>query len=161
MARPTKLTPEVEERLVQAISVGATFKDACAHAGISFQTLQNWKKRARRAAEQAGEPDGEPEEDTDQFVEFFDRIKKAEADAAVGWLTTINKAARRDWKAGAWMLERRYPGSYDRNRLRPDRIDEVAPTLTTAPTPALDKDGAEEILRIMRKYGLLPPDEQD
>ena len=69
----------------------------------------------------------------------------------------IGKAARRDWKAGAWMLERRYPESYDRNRLRPERIDEVAPT-PTAPTPGLDKDGAEEILRIMRKHGLLPPD---
>src|SRR5215213_8049104 len=112
MARPTKLTPEVEERLVHAISVGASFKDACAHARISFQTLQNWKKRARRAAEQAGEPGGESE-DTDQFVEFLDRIKKAEADAAVGWLSTMNKAARRDWKAAAWMLERRYPESYN------------------------------------------------
>ena len=37
MARPTKLTPEVEERLVHAISVGATYKDACAYAGISFR----------------------------------------------------------------------------------------------------------------------------
>jgi len=101
MARPKKLSTEVEERLVHAISVGATYKDACACAGISYQTFLNWKIRARRAAEQAGEPNGEPEETADPFCEFFDRTKKAEADAAVGWLTTINKAARRGWKAGA------------------------------------------------------------
>ena len=52
MARPTKLTAEVEGRLVNAISVGATYKDACAYAGISYQTFLNWKKRAQRAVEQ-------------------------------------------------------------------------------------------------------------
>jgi hypothetical protein len=158
MARPTKLTTEVEERLVHAITVGATYKDACACAGISFQTFLNWKKRAQRAVEQVGERDGEPEETADQFVEFFDRIKRAEADAAVGWLTTINKAARRDWKAGAWMLERRYPESYNLRRLKPDRLDGVV--LTPAPGLArgLDKEGAANILAAMREHGLLPSD---
>ena len=46
----------------------------------------------------------EPEESADRFIEFFDRIKRAQGEAAVGWLTTIGKAARRDWKAGAWLL---------------------------------------------------------
>jgi transposase len=158
MARPTKLTPEVEERLVHAISVGATYKDACACAGISFQTFLNWKKRAQRAVEQVGERDGEPEETADQFIEFFDRIKRAQGEAAVGWLAIIGKAARRDWKAGAWMLERRYPESYNLRRLKPDRLDGVV--LTPAPDPAsgLDKEGASRILEAMRKHGLLPSD---
>ena len=156
MARPTKLTAEVEERLVHAISVGATYKDACTCAGISFQTFLNWKKRAQRAVEQVGERDGEPET-ADPFVEFFDHIKKAQGEAAVGWLAMIGKAARRDWKAAAWMLERRYPESYDRNRLRPERINEAAPTLETAPTLGLDKDGATEILRVLKETGDLLP----
>ena len=156
MARPTKLTPEVEERLVHAISVGATYKDACACAGISFQTFLNWKKRAQRAVEHVEERDGEPEETDHPFVEFFDRIKRAQGEAAVGWLAMIGKAANRDWKAAAWMLERRYPESYDRNRLRPERIDEAAPTPETAPTPGLDKDGATKILRALSETGFMP-----
>ena len=155
MARPTKLTPEVEERLVHAISVGATYKDACACAGISYQTFLNWKKRAQRVMEQMEERGTEPEEITDQFVEFFDHIKKAQGEAAMGWLTTINKAARRDWKAAAWMLERRYPESYDRKRLRPERINEAESTPKTAPTLGLDKDGATKILRVLSETGLL------
>ena len=152
MARPTKLTPEVEERLVRAISVGATYKDACACAGISFQTFLNWKKRAQRAVEQVGERDGEPEETDHPFVEFFDRIKRAQGEAAVGLLAMIGKAANRDWKAAAWMLERRYPESYDRNRLRPERIDEVTPTPETGPTPGLDRDGAAVITNALQGF---------
>ncbi len=155
MARPTKLTPEVEGRLVQAISVGATYKDACAYAGISYQTFLNWKKRAQRSETQEDEFDDEPEETTDRFVEFFDRIKRAQGEAAVGWLTTISKAVRRDWKAGAWILERRYPESYDRNRLRPDLIDEVASTPTTGPAPGLDKNGAAEIAKVLEETGVV------
>lgn len=39
--------------------------------------------------------------------------------------------ARRDWNAAAWMLERRYPESYDRNRLRPEPIAETGTTAET------------------------------
>jgi hypothetical protein len=152
MARPTKLTPEVEERLVHAISEGATYKDACACAGISFQTFLNWKKRAQRAVEQVGERDGEPEETADQFVEFFDHVKRAKGEAAVGWLAMIGKAARRDWKAAAWMLERRYPESYDRNRLRPERLDEAAPTPETGPAIGLAGDGAAVITKALQEF---------
>ena len=144
MARPTKLTPEVEERLVQAISVGATYKDACACAGISYQTFLNWQKRAER-------------EDDERFVGFLDRIKRAQGEAAVGLLATINKTAHRDWKDAAWMLERRYPEGYDLRRLKPDRIERVAPTPETAPAPGLDGDGATKILRVLSETGLLLP----
>lgn len=151
MARPTKLTSEVEERLVHAISVGATFKDACPYAGISYQTFLNWRKRAQKALEQAEEGDEEPEEMTDRFVEFFDRIKKAQGEAAVGLLTTINKAAHRDWKAAAWMLERRYPESYNLRRLKPDRIEEVAPTPMSGPAPGISKDDFAEMKKALEK----------
>ena len=157
MARPTKLTPEVEERLVRAISVGASYKDASACAGISYQTFLNWRKRAQEIVEQTEDRDDEPEETTDRFVEFFDRIKKAQGDAAVEWLAAISKAAPRDWKAAAWILERRYPESFNVRRLKPGGIERVVSTAATEPAPGLDGEGAAEMLRVMRKYGLLPP----
>jgi len=155
MARPHKLTPEVEERMVRAISVGAAYKDACAYAGISYQTFLNWKKRAQQSEARSDDGCDEPEETTRRFVEFFDRIKKAQGDAAMSWLATINKAAKRDWRAAAWALERRYPKSYDRNRLRPDRIDEVASRRTTDHAPLSGKDAFSEIAKILSDAGFL------
>jgi hypothetical protein len=47
--------------------------------------------------------------------EFSDAVKKAEGQAAVGWLAKIEKAANEgEWQAAAWKLERRYPQSYGR-----------------------------------------------
>jgi hypothetical protein len=42
IGRPSKLTPEVEARLLQALSVGAFRKTAAAYAGIGRSTLYRW-----------------------------------------------------------------------------------------------------------------------
>ena len=39
--------------------------------------------------------------------EFFDAVKKAEADAEVGMVAVIKKASADTWTAAAWWLERR------------------------------------------------------
>jgi hypothetical protein len=36
----------------------------------------------------------------------------ATARAAMSWLDCIVRAAPKDWKAAAWLLERRYPADY-------------------------------------------------
>ncbi len=104
MARPTKLTLEVERRLVHAISQGVPYKAACEYAGISYQTFLNWKKRAQS-------------DDDGRFIEFFDHIQKARGQAAVLLLTEIEKATKRNWRAAAWKLERMYPHLFGRQRL--------------------------------------------
>lgn len=82
MARPTKLTPEVAERLVHAISVGASYKAACRYAGISYQTFLNWRKCVRKGASRGdGSPSRETDEGNEQFVELFDHINKVEGES--------------------------------------------------------------------------------
>jgi hypothetical protein len=143
MARPTKLTAEVEERLVDAISVGATYKDACACAGISYQTFLNWQKRAER-------------EDDERFVGFLDRIKRAQGQAALVLLAQIKEAAKRDWRAAAWSLERRYPDSYGRHpRAEPLSWEDATPRPASDVTPPSDKETFSKIARIMSEYGFL------
>lgn len=100
--RPTKLTPATTERLVQAISVGATYEHACGFAGIDYDTFNRWMKQG--AAARSG-----------TFFEFYGTIKKAEAQAVVKWSALIDKAANDgEWQAAAWKLERRYPHIYGR-----------------------------------------------
>ena len=45
--RPSKLTPEVQEKLVQALGIGNTRTQAAAYAGIDSSTLWRWMARGR------------------------------------------------------------------------------------------------------------------
>jgi hypothetical protein len=47
MARPTKLTPRVQETLRRALRSGASFKAACAAAGVAQSTVFEWLARGR------------------------------------------------------------------------------------------------------------------
>jgi len=94
VARPSKLTPEVQDRIVHAIQMGATYELAAAAGGISYETLNTWQKTKPK---------------------FSEAIKAAEAAAVDRWLTQIEQAAEQGtWQAAAWKLERRYPQQYGR-----------------------------------------------
>lgn len=102
MARPEKLTPEVQKAIVTAIELGATYDLAARYAGITYQTFCNWMTAAETAK-------------TGKFVEFAEGVAEAEGRAVVGWLEKIEQAAGNgNWQAAAWKLERRYPHSYGR-----------------------------------------------
>jgi len=102
MARPTKLTKQVQERIARAIRVGATYELAAQYGGIHYDTFNEWMKAGREA-------------ESGEFYEFSEAIKKAEGEAAYRSLSRIETAAKKgNWQADAWKLERRYPQSYGR-----------------------------------------------
>jgi hypothetical protein len=102
MARPSKYTPEAVERILGALERGATYEAAAAHAGITYETFNAWRKG---------------------FSEFSEAVKKAEAKAELHWLEQIETAAAGGaWQAAAWRLERRYPARWGR-RERVERVD--------------------------------------
>lgn len=158
MARPTKLTPEVEDAMVRAILVGASYKTACQYAGISYQTFLNWRKRAGAVKERQGKSRNAPSDEFDvRLIGFVDHIKEAEAVAAIKSLVKINGAAKKDWRAAAWMLERRFPNEYGRRRAQSAGQDESDPTLAPKTAPRDDEQGLAEVGRILREFGILPP----
>jgi len=97
--RKTKLTPETQARIVDAIKVGSTYEIAAAYGGIAYNTLNEWLKAGEAAT-------------VGIFRDFYEAVKKAEGEAAVQWLTVIEKASTEQWQAAAWKLERRYPQQY-------------------------------------------------
>ena len=99
--RPSKLTPETQTRIVQAIRVGATYELAAQFGGIAYNTFNEWMKKGENA--KAG-----------RYRDFYEAVKEAEGDAAIKWLAVIDKAAADSWQAAAWKLERRYPNEYGR-----------------------------------------------
>ncbi len=104
--RPTKLTPKIQERIIQAISLGNYRKDAAAFAGVDPATVHRWMVRG------ANEPQSE-------YGTFRRAVQEAEARSKVAAMGCVTKAARDgDWKAASWWLSRKYPHQYsDRSQL--------------------------------------------
>lgn len=98
MARPTKLTPEIGERLAKLIGVGIPMATACRAEGITKRTLKNWRNRGL-----AGEA---------PYDAFWEQIDRALAKAEAAITMNVIQAAKTDWRAGAWWLERRRPKTY-------------------------------------------------
>lgn len=105
---PHKRTPEVDDRIRQALELGAPHCHAAAYGGISYDTFKRW---------------------IDRYEDFADLVKKAESRAVVGWLAKIERAANDgNWTAAAWKLERRYPQEFGRQIIEHQikRVREVA-----------------------------------
>ena len=126
MARPSKLTPEVQENICNWLKLGYYQEDAAIMAGISASTYYEWMKKgdSERIALESGEdalalpehPLPAPEDDTQEiqvvyrFMEFSEAVKKARAEAEGAHIRNIRKAADNGvWQASAWFLERSHP----------------------------------------------------
>jgi transposase len=89
--RPTKRTPEITARIVEAISYGLTDEEAAALVGIDDDTLTQWRK----------------------IPEFSGAIKTAVATRQLTRLKRID-AGEPGWQGTAWAMERQYPERFAR-----------------------------------------------
>ena len=48
MARPTKLTPEIQKKIGDGVSLGLTYALAANSAGITYQTLNQWVQTGKK-----------------------------------------------------------------------------------------------------------------
>ena len=101
MGRPTKLTPEVQAIIVEAIEKGNDKTVAARLAGIGESTFYAWMERGEQAK-------------SGVFLEFREAVKKAEAEAEQHFVGVIKAASADTWTAAAWWLERKYPERWGR-----------------------------------------------
>ena len=83
MGRPTTLTQEVQDAIVEAIRNGNYAKAACQQAGISYNTYKSWLQRG------SGVHSRLPA--TPEYVEFVEAVRQAEAECeteVVAWIYT-------------------------------------------------------------------------
>lgn len=109
MARPSKLTPEVQAKLVEVIAGGGYYDVACQEAGIEYRTFRNWMVRGKK--EEGGE-----------YFQFFHAIKKAEAEHETKCLKRWDAQMDTNWQAIATFLERRHPERWSKDRLELKKI---------------------------------------
>lgn len=100
--RPCKLTPVLQEKIVNAVAAGNYADTAAALAGISKGTFFAWIKKGARSH-------------YGKFRDFSDAIEKAQAESEVRDLRYIGQAAAAgSWQAAAWRLEQKFPKRWGR-----------------------------------------------
>ncbi len=111
--RPTKLTPEVQEQVCTAIRAGNTFEAAAAYGGISPASFYSYMDKGRQSYEKGKR--------RTKFTEFLEEVTRAKSTAEVALVANINKAGDKDWRAHAFLLERRNPEDWGRrDRIKAD-----------------------------------------
>ena len=104
MARPTKLTQEITDRICLAIRAGNYAKIAAAMAGVGETTYYRW-------LELSAEPNAKKE-----YREFRESVERAEAEAEISAVARIKQAADNGtWQAASWLLERKHGERWGRN----------------------------------------------
>jgi hypothetical protein len=100
--RPTRLTPELQAKLCDAIRAGNYMETAAAFAGIRKATLHNWLRWGARQTQGI-------------YHAFSEAVEKALADSEARDVALIAKAAADGhWQAAAWRLERKFPDRWGR-----------------------------------------------
>lgn len=105
MGRPTKLTPELLEKISGYVEAGNFVDIACQACGINRSTYYRWKNR--------GETNNKG-----IYHDFCNTIKKAEAVGEVSHVEKIREG-KSGWQSSAWWLERRFPDRWG----KVDRVD--------------------------------------
>jgi hypothetical protein len=104
--RPTKLTPELQKKICDAVGLGNYLEVAAAYAGIARSTLYDWIRRGRRAKRRT------------KYRDFAEALDVALATAEVEGVERITKAGKSgEWQADMTRLERMFPTRWAR-RLR-------------------------------------------
>ena len=111
--RKTIFTPEIQNRIVQSLLACNYVETACAFAGIGVTAFYDWLNRGARGQK--------------PFDEFSKAVRDAQAQAEMKLIISIEKKANgrapkfdmkgkvieqaieSDWRAGAWILERKFP----------------------------------------------------
>lgn len=95
--RPTKLTPETQERILKAIREGNYREVAAQWAGVAPETLYRWLSR-----------------DREPYRQFRHALLEAEQAAEIRMVARIMKMAEKDPNHAKWWLERKFPDRWGR-----------------------------------------------
>lgn len=105
---------EVIEKLTQALRSGNDIETASHFAGTSVTNVYRWLEIGKIEAEKLAMGENlEPANSS--YLEFWEELRKARADAIVRNVAYIQTAAKNgSWQAAAWWLERAVPESYSK-----------------------------------------------
>lgn len=110
MPHPSKLTPEIQQRIGENIALGLTYGRAANAAGITYQTLNDWIKKGRNST-------------SGKYFEFYKHIEKCNSDAAKALLERLNDAAAAgNCQVCMWILEKRFSQEFGKHVYRKTNV---------------------------------------
>lgn len=102
--RPSKFSAELLDTICKGVRLGLSYERAAENAGVGRTILHRWM-----TAEASGDL---------RFGGVTDALAKARAEGETRLLARVIKAGEEDWRAAAWILERRHPENYARMERR-------------------------------------------
>lgn len=116
---PSMMLPAQKAKLLQALRTGAPRVDCALAAGIGRSTFLRWIARGKRSK-------------TGEYRAFWDEVRAAQSEGKVALSALIVREAQSgDWRAAAWILERRHGKEYGRREHHTVAGDKDAPAVFT------------------------------
>lgn len=109
-----KYTEQTVNTIVEAIKSGAGRVDASRKAGIHYSTFLDWMSNKAEFSEKIIQAENEKNEDIKQTC-----------------VQRIIRASEEDWRAGAWLIERKFPNEYGKRIELTDKSREWAKAFET------------------------------
>jgi len=82
--------------ICDALRKGASRSAAAEAADITYTTLCRWVREGRKGSDE-------------KYVRFLEAVEHAEAEVELELISKVKDYAPKDWRAAAWLLERRHP----------------------------------------------------
>jgi hypothetical protein len=110
MARPCKLTAEIQQIIAENIALGLSYALAASAAGVPYKTFNIWLNKGK--TEKSG-----------KYFQFYKYITKCNADGALKLLERLNESAKAgNCQVCMWILERRFSEDFGRREYRKTNI---------------------------------------
>lgn len=100
--RPSKFTVAVCTIILESVRAGQSYAMACRRARIDDSTLSHWAAEVEEKGEAS------------RYFQFINDLMEAEASGQLALIATVRTATKIDWKAAAWLLERKHPDEWGR-----------------------------------------------
>jgi hypothetical protein len=146
MARRTRLTPEIAQRIVDSIRQGAPLQVSAQAAGIPPGTFWEWMARGEGRSDRPT---------TRLYAEFAERVRKAEAEAHLRTIGTIKTAIDTgSWEAARAWLRMRWPQHYaERTEISGPGGSPIAVEIASLLSTLSDEELAELVARLKKGGG--------
>jgi len=110
MVRPSKLNPEIQQRIGKNIALGLTYRLAAESVGVTYKTFNVWMAKGKNST-------------SGEYFEFYKFIQKCNADSARRLLERLHDAANAgNCQVCMWILERRFSEDFGRRLYRKTTI---------------------------------------
>lgn len=95
-----KLCDDIVKKIFECVKKGQPIDTACHLCGVTHRTFVNWRTWGEQHYLEGKD---------DIYVQFYVMLQRGTANFISDNIAIISEAAKKDWKAAAWLLERRCP----------------------------------------------------